>query len=423
MIQSLFSSEHWTAPNVIVTALIAGAFALTPCGLFRVLPNVSYGDVLFVTAGLCTLPLLAQRPGMAKIPLTFLLAALVFCITGLLSYIENNVVLNLIFLSRFLIASILMPMLIAYALGFSDKAVTLAATAWVIGATFSASVALLNHQGYWLFGLLDERVYVTGRYSGLTSFPNILAVNCVFATVFLFYAIANPRMPQWVRVLALAATVVNLYAIHLTGSRTSIVALFAGLGFAVLTWPSGRTRLRLIAGMGVSAILIIGFLTTRDCAPTPPNFDCSNAWERLFGKSDVSSQESDAMRYLLTEDAYRRFWQSPLLGSGYEHIRIAHNIYLQVLVSGGIVGFAGFLLYLGWIGVLYLRLRLSYAKVGKSLWQVNALAACVVVWLVSGLAQPFTLERNCYVAVGLLLALYLHRNTLQTDTRAMPLPA
>jgi O-antigen ligase len=233
--------------------------------------------------------------------------------------------------------------------------------------------------------------------------PNAMALSCVLTLpgLMLLFLEAKNIVP---RVLAILSALVTWRAINYSGSRTALYTMMAmslAMYFLMYRDVSPRMRFRLLA---VGAAAIVAYLFMKYAAG--PVTEYSAAW-RLQNGSVVS----DTIRANDQTLAIDGFLRSPIFGEGYQWLRIAHNMYLQVLHSAGLVGLIGYLL--AYLFPLYMVLKvqpLTQDYPNRILKNCLLTAAFgVIVW---GWAQTNINALNPTIPLGLLLYISVMRPDL-----------
>ncbi len=418
------------------------AVALESCDGIRLGANVTLGDAFLVGSGLLMITGLARR-GLATIVMPGWLLGSGAALTAAALIVErfppsdvssfslqfgqgsiyaaaratagSNALIplaagpsNLTEAARLIGTLVLVPALIA-SVGTSRYRLMLLADAWVAGATLSSAVALLHAAGVADLGLAltgaDYNINVglgaSLREAGLSAQPVLLALSCTTA---LPVVLAQITAGSW-RQRAFASTLAVILALGAlsSGSRAGL----AGLGLAVVLLPfiqpaarAAALRVALVAGM----ILLLLVLTGASVLPVIT---------RIISSSTVNSADNAAHLTALS-DGLNNFTHSPVFGNGYEYIRGAHDVYVQLLQGGGIISLLGFLLFAGGI------LRVGYC-VGENprlstleRLTARALVVSMTVWLALGTFENPVQDRFLYVPAGLILgmnALTRHRRS------------
>ena len=310
---------------------------------------------------------------------------------------------NLVALGKFLVALVLLP-LVVQLMEPSAGELRLFAGAWAVSALVSASVAILDASGFTHISasLLG---YVTGggRQAGLSIQPNHLAVALTIAT---------PVILSWIRgtsptlrILSLPALVVLAAGVLLTSSRGGFVALLAAAGLTIVLVPALRPSPRLLAvvlPLGGLAVLGLGATLLPELA----------AQSRLAnGLGDLS----DAQRAVLQAQAIADFVTSPFHGIGFNHVDEAHQVFLQLLAAGGVIGLIGYAMY--WAGVV----RAGVFARGIEPNIASMLLVSTICFLALNLVENQVTDRYLYVPAALIVgaaALRRRRAPEVSETRA-----
>jgi O-antigen ligase len=161
-----------------------------------------------------------------------------------------------------------------------------------------------------------------------------------------------------------------------------------GLALIAIMDPAARVALRRIA-IGALVLVLIGGVATLQSLP---------GITRLSGSG--GAVQSDITREAIYGRVIAEIEQRPFVGHGFEYLRGSNNIYLQVLHSGGIFGFAALLTLV--IGLIVTGWRVA-RRTQRPL--VRAFLASSLTWLlVDGMFEPAIFDRYLYIPIGLLLA-------------------
>ena len=214
-----------------------------------------------------------------------------------------------------------------------EQQLDIVAAAFVLGATLNAGTAILDY-----LGIFDPEI-ITGvsrmqiRPPGLTTHSNQLGLITNLALPFSYY-LAGRRKP-WI----LASTILLGGALA-SGSRGALLG--AGIVTLLYIFVSGRMVFRKLT-FAVAALLVAAFIAL--------DLGLSTGLTRLLG--DDSAETSDLERIRRIEVAWQEFQTHPLTGVGFTTAE-AHNFYLELLRSGGLVTllimvvFAVAMLHAGW---------------------------------------------------------------------------
>lgn len=132
------------------------------------------------------------------------------------------------------------------------------------------------------------------------------------------------------------ACVVMGAGLLISGSRAGI----GGIAMAVLAIAVLSRRLEIAAGIVGAAVAGVGLLITGIV-----RLPAGNALARLFGTDDQTVARgvsiSDSMRQEQFEQGLARVFAHPFTGVGFEDALAAHDIYLQLWASAGVLGVLG----------------------------------------------------------------------------------
>jgi hypothetical protein len=290
-------------------------------------------------------------------------------------------------LAKFLVALVALPLAITLAARSREDARYLA-NCWAVGILLSAIVAALDHRGLTAINTaLTGFTSVTGRDAGLTLQPNHLSVSLVLVL---------PVILSWLRrntpsrAAAWPALAIVAYGLYTTGSRGGIAGMLLALAVTGLFVQHLRTTLLRIS-MAIALVSLVGY---RYVADVVRQVLINN---RLTDNPTAALSNSERARAI--GQGWDDFLHSPLHGIGFSYVSQAHEVHLQMLAAGGLLGLMGYLLYV--LGVLK---SLRAAMTADRLLG-GALAASFVTWLLLGFTQNQLTDRYLYVPVGLLLAL------------------
>ncbi len=293
--------------------------------------------------------------------------------------------------TRFVIALVAVPVIIASVVRM-PRAARLITSAWIGGTVASALVAVLAG-----FTPLDLQASLTGREfsfdayrglapreTGLAVHPTLLGVSA--ALVMPVVLVRMARTDPW---RYGGCAVVLALAILVSGSRIAVIAtLLAGV-LILSALSTGRARL-----VGVVAVGGVGLVLSGVGPAT------LSSVQRLGGTT--SSHASDQERTEALAEGWQVFLDRPISGVGFEAIRGAHNAVLEVLSSGGLIAFLGYLFGLAIVTNAGRHVR-AHAPPGPVRDELTGLLAAVGVLAFVGLTTNATLDRFLYLAVGVLL--------------------
>ncbi|OYX71533.1 MAG: hypothetical protein B7Y81_08635, partial [Caulobacter sp. 32-67-35] len=207
-------------------------------------------------------------------------------------------------------------------------------------------------------------------------------------------------------VACLAIVGVLLTALLLTASRAGLAATLVGLGL-MLVWEAiaQRQRLRVVAGLGAAAlILVIGALSLRST--------------ELVAERLNNTGQDIAIRTAIFTPHWEAFQSSPWFGFGLgsfptvnqlvatqENLRVlfdvraVHNLYLQWLEEGGIVGAVAMALL--FIVLIWPILRGGLREGTAATW-ARATACAALIFLLHGVTD-FALQAPAIQALAVLI--------------------
>ena len=356
------------------------------------------GDALLLVSGtmwIFTWPLRRHN----KLPwytvVSFMLFLLAYLFEGLFSgAIEDK---NSLELTKFLVSFYFLNYLISDS-ATNNFAVEILAAAYVASGVVNATTGITD-----VFGLTNFDTWLNvatvndyeygGRAHGLTMHPNHMGLHCATA-LFLIVATIRKNDTRVKRAFALAASLILLLGILISGSRGALLSIFImGLLIGFISFRHlYRSKVLLPLVFIASGLAIIATLNQDQ--------QLFEAWNRLMGGADVTA-ESNLARIQSYSDAWQDFLNHPLAGSGYASIAAAHNIYLQILQSGGLIGTVGFLLYFA-APIWHVR-RLLKSKQMDNL--TLGVVSSIGIFLINGLVTNTIYVRSALIPMGLLWAL------------------
>ncbi|TXH03205.1 MAG: O-antigen ligase domain-containing protein [Nevskiaceae bacterium] len=426
-------SDALRLPSSLSACLFAAALFMSPLSGVRPIPSLSYGDLLFAISCACALAERLANREQIYFFWIYLLAALLitssylvnqFASHGMTAYeygqfisacLDNHVEIVLSQNPNFrtlFTSLIIFPQAFLLQRPRSYGEVRCLIYIWTMGAIYGAAFTVAYCIG--LFDWSDDYFWrVLHRARGLTGHPNAMALSTVLAfpgLLLLFFESRNTLL----RLAVLVAVFIAWRAIGYSGSRTAIYTLMAmaAIVFALLYQQvPAYFRVRLIAA---TALIATGYIIFKYAmGPSDHN---SALWRLENG-----SATSDTIRANDHEIATTGFENSPIFGQGFQWLRIAHNMYLQMLHSSGLAGFLGFALAMSYPFYLTLVFWQSINSLSQRILRSCLLTGALGV-LVWGWAQPNINALNPTVPFGLLLCLSIIVRAKQLRTRAGRLP-
>jgi O-antigen ligase len=239
-----------------------------------------------------------------------------------------------------------------------------------------AFVPILSTMNNYLHGVSAEKWELRFSATG---------VNAVDMSLYLLLAVPiawhlfnhPPRNNRILKYINLAYLPLSVFAVLLTGSRTSLFAVIPA--FIFIVWPKRLTAGRII---GMAVLLILSILIFRAVLPA------SIAARLSTVASSISSADIGG-RVGLWAGAVDIFTQHPIIGSGAGTTSVligayAHQTFLSVLAETGFIGFLLFCCVL-----LYVVSEISRLPKGY----LGCWLATFLVWLVGILSLSFEFRK------------------------------
>lgn len=188
-----------------------------------------------------------------------------------------------------------------------------------------------------------DSTYYLGRYSvgitGLYKNPNYLAAFINIAFFFVSYQFFNKKNTLRKSIFLLAISSTYLAAIYFTGTRAALLTAGVALLFNIGSTMSQRGA----SYFGAICVILVVLVLT--------NINTIEAMlDHLLGHRDFTEDDSRQLSWLYALSVVN---ENPLTGAGmYSWGRIPgtaillgrlHNIYLEILLNQGFIGFCGFL--------------------------------------------------------------------------------
>lgn len=380
----------------IGTVLMAMAFVTITFNAVRVTQHATLSDIFLTLAAFILLLAAAFRPTtLPRVPVWLIGIAVSFIAIGTLSSaFSSSREASAVAVGQFWLALFAVPALIVLA-SSSFPVVEWFADLWVISAAANAAVSLLD----FLHVLSTQKALLSVTYfqraSGLTVHPNHLGIVCAMALPITATQALTATSPRR-RILHAILSILIVFGLLASGSRAAFVAAIAGM--IVLATMLFRTRRRALLWLGIGTLvavllaLVVATVTSRHFITI----------ERLLGSESVGSANST--RLAAYQQAVTGFIGSPLVGVGFQVVRQAHDVYLQLLQAGGLFALVLFVALV----ILMLRMALSLSNAADLQFEVNllvrALTVSVAVFVVNGLFENQISDRFLYIPFGLILA-------------------
>lgn len=373
----------------------------------RLAPNAAFSDIFLVLSAIVyCIHLLLTNTWPRNVPAWLYGPALATTLSVFITTIWANLEFGMAAPGyRYVITLALTPLVIGF-ISSRPNVLSALVNCWLLSVVINASVGVLDH----FFGtqladqIVTDQAVSTTRSAGLSTHSNHLAFMAAMALPVITARIASRqriRSRSWYVI----AAVLTAAAILASGSRGALV----GTTIVLLAFPF-LTRQRRIYSVGALVLLALIALTMAISTWTSMNFV---AIDRVLG--DPSVQASDSQRAQFQADAIAQIWSSPVIGNGYEAVRDAHSLYLQLLVAGGLIALVSFVVFAS--GALGSAFRHSRSR--NLTHELRYLAAgfygSILSWLVVGAVENQIYDRYLYVPAGFLVAIGIHeRKRLHT---------
>jgi hypothetical protein len=312
---------------------------------------------------------------------------------------------------QWLVAAVVLPVVASVACHARPWLAPRLADAWLVGASVSAGVAVTDGLGLThLSAAILPFVDVGGRQAGLSVQPNHVAVAAAITVPIAVWRLTRAGGSRPSRVVAAVCLPAIGGGLVVSASRGAMVGAVLAALAVLLTTP--RTR-RLVAPL-VGGAVLVGVLVV---AAVPSLLGDTGERLRLAGAD--SADASDAVRAGIGAQAWQDFLVSPLHGVGLEVALQGHDIYLQLLASGGALLLLGFLASLALL-VVDVRTLVHAPVPGTQPGFAVALALAVGTWLVVCSVENHLTDLFLYVPLALIAA---SRTAGRPGTSPPPPPA
>lgn len=204
-------------------------------------------------------------------------------------------------------------------------------------------------------------------------------------------------------VLTMAASILFISVISLSGSRKAIIAVII-LYILLAVLCTKRFLGNITSTKFILLVLTVGGVLTLAFTLLVPLFENTSLYLRVFGRRAVAASQSNDGRVQLIVQALKDFLNHPFLGLGYNnflfyHGNYTHSTYVEPLASSGIWGG---LYLIPYITIFKKQLYLSRYSKEKILLQ-KALLAFYISFLFIGMGIPFIYKDVPNVILGMLL--------------------
>ncbi len=306
---------------------------------------------------------------------------------------------DLVMLGKLELALVAVPVLVG-AVAASFSRARLVGDLWLFSAVVSAGVASVDVLiGTRIGELATGLPFAVGRGSGLAIHPNHLGLASAMA---LPLALAHATVPHHVRrMLGSAAAAVLVVGILASGSRANLLGAVVAVALMLVFLRGAQAKLALGA-IAVVMVVVVGSVVISAAGAQVVTL------ERLAGERGTLTSNSERKAKL--DASVSDVMTHGLTGVGFATARDAHNLYLQMLQAGGIVGLTAFAVFaygavrLGW------RLSREPRAPPDGARLAAGLTVSLLVWLTTGLLQNAVNDRYIVVPLGVLLGLSLAVN-------------
>lgn len=356
---------------------------LQPWNGLRVLPFVAIGDVGLVALAFIVVPLIGRARVYEPLMVTFI-GMLVVTAGGTLGMIEAQDPGGLAGMAKFVFGAPLV-LVVLMILGPTYQQCLLLLTSYAVGAAVSGIVASV------------EPVDPTfGRSDGWGAHAGELALSGILG-FFVFVGWALHLRHPALRLLAATGALLCAYSVVLSGTRSAVLGMVAGLLFIAAT-----ARLRGLTLIAVGALSTITFLKF-----VVPFLPYRNNIDRAFGTGELASvtQRTNELHADLFHDVMRLLGEHPWTGVGFSEGQVAHNLVLQTASLGGVVAVLGLILM--WTPMAFLTV--GHLNAGWSSGEAMRICtlAGVVGYFVFAQFQPLIWDRHLWFVVTLTVLLHV----------------
>ncbi|MBJ7339113.1 O-antigen ligase family protein [Mycolicibacterium sp.] len=304
-----------------------------------------------------------------------------------------------------LFALLVVPLTIMACIAIDRRVAVWTMAAYVSGTAVSSGVAIVDLTGLTNIGrslpgnltylLTNTTVDTSNRIPGLSDHPNNLAFTATLSIPVVVYFMGTMRR-RWIATILLIALLGGVLA---SGSRGAQAVAPVVLVVSVLWLPRRPSGERSNASFFWFSALAAGVLGVAVLISLPSKIRESilriTSIESIFAQGNASNDG----RLTLLGTGLLDWRQYPIFGAGLRHIVEAHNIYVQLLASGGLVLLIAMFAY--WLLMIRDCWRLSRIGVHYA----RFLMLSIIGWLVLGSVENQLTERGIYFAVGCIAGL------------------
>ena len=259
--------------------------------------------------------------------------------------------------------------------------------AYVCGALISVGSTVVNY----VKGDMQNN-YNAFSATGFNT-DGLAAIFALGLPVAIYLALSPSETESWpiARLISYAYIPAGFLGLALTGNRAALIATLPALLFGI--WAVVRQR----PAVQVTVFL---FLVVAAFVVVPLVPDTSFERLRTIG-AEISEGDLNG-RVMIWHAGFDMFWERPLLGVGCGAFRtavgmnkVAHNVFLSVLVELGVIGFAIFAVILG---------SASFAALRQTKWKMYFWMSVLVVWAIASSALPLDQKKTTWLFLALAVA-------------------
>ncbi|MBX3048637.1 MAG: O-antigen ligase family protein [Anaerolineales bacterium] len=279
-------------------------------------------------------------------------------------------------------------------------------------------------------------IQLWGRYAGPLGHPNKFGYFLVLSAILTMAQSFRPDSTLARRILLGCALLVQVIGVFISGSVTAYLGFaFALLGMLI---AFGTSRLFATLFWGVTQFLAVIALiwVSWNMFQPPRNFAVGFDLPNLGGSAIQRVQGITAdSRLLLIKEAMRQIFPVPFIGAGYDQLSTSgigsflreidgtvHNVFLQILYTGGIFAFVGWVAIHLQVGIYSISI-LHKDKNRTTSYMVLGLAIAVLSMFVMDQFQDSIYHREKWLVIGLLVGHVWRMPKLNDAKSRLVLPA
>lgn len=209
-------------------------------------------------------------------------------------------------------------------------------------------------------GRISNLYYVSGDE---TISPLALSYSGALVAALIFYQFIFQKKKFWSLLFSIITLLLSLTLIFMGASRGAIVAVIFSL-ILILMFTQGKNKIYLITSIALLTPVVIYIMELTG--------------SELFGRvTDTIDSGDTSGRETLWNDALQEFYSYPFLGGQIEVSGIyPHNIFLELLMATGVVGFLMFF-------IILVKSLFNGVKISKQ----NSVYLIALIILANGIAQ------------------------------------